>query len=313
MRRIVNFVLAFLAFFLGVVAAAADIPPRMSVNRSIAPVGQEVFSLESTRIWGGVVLQAKAEVRDAAGAEVKVSELSIGEYDPRKDLLCITHKGVCYELNVNEDMLSRLVFFVHNKGTGVYTANPVTDKDVREAGLKPGRTGYIAAEFEASAEINAIGEHLDFVSSGSLRTPPNEKALIEKWNAGLNTSGDGRREDANWIVTDVDAKFVARLSAGRLAVVGTPSKYSRALIEGTHRAVIFRISELRPDITEEDVTITDLLLAESRDPKEVVKTYRAAIHFARTCAFLRTLHAGNQKAWDQLVTLSTSLLPREQP
>lgn len=299
----------------GFISAQANVLIRVAHKQSMHPMGQASFSLGATSLWHGVILQGSARFVDEGGKPIPIAQIAFGAYDKNQAGLCFQYAQKCYVLKITEENLVRIVSWIDNGGTGVYTAHDLSQTDVDAAGMSPVTNfsdHYIVTEFSGSPVLERSAHYLDFPDDMFVREATNAAAIKAKWNAGLKQSkmGDGTK-NLDYLVVDLDSAFIARLSNGRAVLSGTVFRYFRDLVPGNARAYVTRVevfmepSELKgvlatesAEIKQTESAIAGMLIEEMNSS---ARQHQAALEFAQIAASLRAVYAGNKTAWKSLV------------
>lgn len=248
-----------------------------------------------------------ATFQDGDGKPIPAQSIGLHSYDKATGHLVLTYNNLQYRLLIREDTFDRMFSWITNKGTGLYSAWQVSDKEMKAGGMVRRDKGMIAEEFLGNKDCEQISHTLDF--SNFIEPFHDKTRVLIEMNAGSTPRITGKSQ--TYIVSDIASDFTATLHNGTVALSGTLHRYHRH--ESTHvdgRAYLYDADQYTeyPEMMALQALRrfqkTRLIPPNARSLEALEKSvadHHAALHFARTVAVLRSLHKHNRKSWDHFM------------
>lgn len=277
--------------------------------------GADVFSLRVIRLFGGVVLAGTAEILDDTGKKIPPSRISLAvhEHSTSAPQVCVVlrpppyrifSKKHCYKLDLSPDLAIPLAKWVLTGQTGAYSIWDPEEEDAYSSSTDDEDAASKARLFATFNEdfmpkelaIKPIADLLNFIDFDLSMQPVNTDDMRAKYNARLGPDFDpdsSTPEDGSYLNTDVDTKYIARLTEDSVVMGGFIYRYHWVAYEENSDYPFISLVEraCNPD----SMSTLDADASENGDwsgcagDRDQVKQQRDALTFARTTAFFRTL------------------------
>ncbi len=264
------------------------------------PSDDKVLTLDTAEIWRGVILQALARLQDGTGSEIDAKAVTLEAHDSATGRLYLGYRGSRYSLAISEDFLARIISWLDNGGTGIFTANELTAAKAKEAGVtEVAPDEWVASEFVGSP-IVALSRYLDFPEEVLVYEPGNMDGLLETHNDGLSELDVTRERD--YIVADLDSGFRVIFEDGNVLLKGTMYRYHRSEVDGSRRVFVTSIDAFSEDSIPKlrhSMRLKQMIMPGARQgsPDETAKQHSDALRLARLVAMLRTIRSKNPENW----------------
>jgi len=338
-RRVIFASIVALILTLAAPATRGAVRITVSRNPALNMSGARVLGRGMLMGWGGVVLQGQAKFVDGKGEHIASSEIVLGEYDRVHSRLCFEHRPYmvsgllswvsttilrrpadCYWYPIPEDDLGRIVSWIENLGTGLYTAFELDAAAQREAGVSPSHhDAFVATEF-AGSELEDVADYLDFpdpdlvASAGDLNAiiAARSETLAQIADAGASQKGvtppdpssvpwGNDLAEGSYIVSDLDSQFVATLEAAEVSTSGTLHRYTwdwTGVDDEVEIVKVERYVEGSPAKLERYLVDRDEYGVLNREERaEAAANHHRALRFAQSIALLRAVRRGSPSSW----------------
>jgi hypothetical protein len=219
--------------------------------------------------------------------------ISMDHYDEAAQRLYLTHDGVTNWLSVDGDLLARIMSWIDNGGTGLFTQRGFGSQQAQAMGMSAyGDDQWVASEF-AGSRFAEVLHYLDFPDIHLVTNSPMERVIMRKHNGmdlSLQWITNHRHSlvDGDYVVSDLDSDFIANVAGGRIGVSGNIYGYLRLVNLESKKVIVYGVFQFD----------TAGFKSTTASP-EKVDLHKQAISLVRTAAILRALHDGNPASWEK--------------